>query len=681
MSDHAAVRIRLIGPMGAWAGNDENVLPPGRKTRALLACVAMAAPRPVLRSRLIEHLWSRSSAKQGRASLRQEIHRLLDALAPAEADILIVARGHLAFRPSAVSTDFQEVTQADSTRPSALSLLDADLLEDLERIDPKFDAWLQGERTQLRNRSLRIAESMLQGITSPDEAIEAAERVLTIDRVHEGAWRALMNAHHTRGERGLAIRAYNRCRAALADTVDAMPSAETQKLSYDIRGPSYHQGQPQLTPPVVTVASPAKPGVLQEPTAASSFCVDVTIMSEGTRIGVMPFRLISSSNEHASLAQGLADEIANALSQFRWMSILSSDSLDRFAADNRNEAAISRAFGLDFLLDGSVQRAADKVRVSLQLLDLRSSAQVVWARRFDCKNDDPLSLQDEIAAEVAAQIDPEIPLIEAKRSTSHKPADPTAYDLMLRAIPLIGQIEQEPFMLAGRYLAEAIDLEPDQAQSYAWYAYWHMFLAEQHWAENPAAIMEKAGVLAERATVLDPLDARGLAVSGHVRAILHRRLPEAMVLHDRALSLNPNLAMAWALSAAAHTYAGDLDEAERRNDRYKTLSPFDPHGFFFNACFVLVRLMKRDYQTAVDIGRGVIELNPSFSAAYKPYLAALGYLRRDREAASIRRRFLERDPYFTIERFLEDTPIERECDKMHYAEGLRLAGIPTAFRG
>ena len=270
MSDHAAVRIRLIGPMGAWAENDKNVLPPGRKTRALLACVAMAAPRPVLRSRLIEHLWSRSSEKQGRASLRQEIHRLLDALAPAEANILIVARGHLAFRPSAVSTDLQEVTEADSTRPSALSLLDADLLEDLEGIDPNFDAWLQGERARLRNRALRIAESMLHDITGPDDAIEAAERILTIDRVHEGAWRALMTAHHARSERGLAIRAYNRCRAALAATVDAMPSAETQKLLYDIRGPSYYPGPPQQTPSVAVVTSAVNPGLPQEPTTAST---------------------------------------------------------------------------------------------------------------------------------------------------------------------------------------------------------------------------------------------------------------------------------------------------------------------------------------------------------------------------------------------------------------------------
>jgi tetratricopeptide (TPR) repeat protein len=212
---------------------------------------------------------------------------------------------------------------------------------------------------------------------------------------------------------------------------------------------------------------------------------------------------------------------------------------------------------------------------------------------------------------------------------------------------------------------------------YAWYAYWHLFLVGQDWAENPAVIREKAGELAERAVVLDPLDARGWAVSGHVQAFLHRRLRDAMVLHDRALSLNPHLAMAWALSAITYAYAGNLEEAERRNNRYKTLSPFDPHAFFFDAFFVLIHLMKRDYETAAAVGQTLVQLNPTFSASYKPYLAALGYLRRDSEAAAIRQRLLALEPHFTIERFLENNPIERECDKMHYAEGLRLAGIPT----
>jgi tetratricopeptide (TPR) repeat protein len=188
-------------------------------------------------------------------------------------------------------------------------------------------------------------------------------------------------------------------------------------------------------------------------------------------------------------------------------------------------------------------------------------------------------------------------------------------------------------------------------------------------------MMQRAGELAERAIVLDPFDARGLTISGHVRAFLHRRLREAMGLHERALSLNPNLAMAWALSAVTYAYAGDPEEAERRNNRYKKLSPLDPHAFFFDAFFVLINLMKRDYETAIELGRAVNQLNASFTATYKPYLAALGHLRRDQEAATVRRRLLALEPDFTIERFMETNPMERESDRMHYAEGLRLAGV------
>jgi tetratricopeptide (TPR) repeat protein len=198
----------------------------------------------------------------------------------------------------------------------------------------------------------------------------------------------------------------------------------------------------------------------------------------------------------------------------------------------------------------------------------------------------------------------------------------------------------------------------------------------QDWADDPKGMMAEAGRLAEQAIVLDPFDARALSIAGHVRAFLHRRLREAAALHERALSLNPNLAMAWALSAVTHAYAGDPDEAERRNNRYKKLSPMDPHAFFFDAFFVLIYLMKRDYESAVEMGRTVSEINPSFSASYKPYLAALGHLRRDKEAAVVLRRLLTIEPDFTIERFITTTPLERESDRHHYTEGLRLAGVP-----
>jgi DNA-binding SARP family transcriptional activator/TolB-like protein len=682
--DHVVVRLRLIGQMEAWTVRSESVLPAGRKTRALLACIAMAAPRPVLRGRLAEQLWSRRPEEQARASLRQEIHRLLDALSPAETEILIITRDHLTLRPGAVWIDVEEVMRATTANPASLALLDGDLLEDLDGVDPNFDAWLNTERERLRDRARGIAEALLKENLEPDAAIAAAQRLLTIDRSHEGAWRSLMKAHAARGERGLAVQAYDRCRAVLADMLDAAPSVETQKLLNEIRGPS-HSRLPLRPPQSAEAPPPAAPlsaSPVPEPPAPAADVLpagprkrDSSTSRGGAHIGVMPFRLVGIPDEDAHLAPGLADEITNALSRFRWMFIVSSNSLGRFAAEQRDEAAIRREFGLDFLLDGSVQRAGNKIRVSLRLLDLRANNHIVWARRFDRETNDLLSLQDEIAAEVVAQIDPEILLIEAKRSTSRGQVDATAYDLMLRSIPLIGRMEHEAFMQAGQHLADAIALEPDYAASYAWYAYWHIFLVGQDWADHPKAMMEKAGELAERAIVLDPFDARGLAISGHVRAFLHRRLREAMVLHERALSLNPNLAMAWALSAVTYAYAGDPEEAERRNNRYKKLSPLDPHAFFFDAFFVLIHLMKRDYETAVEVGRRVSQLNPTFSATYKPYIAALGHLRRDQEATTIRRRLLALEPDFTVERFLETSSMERESDKMHYAEGLRLAGI------
>ncbi|HLJ06881.1 MAG TPA: hypothetical protein VKT26_11445, partial [Acetobacteraceae bacterium] len=182
--------------------------------------------------------------------------------------------------------------------------------------------------------------------------------------------------------------------------------------------------------------------------------------------------------------------------------------------------------------------------------------------------------------------------------------------------------------------------------------------------------------LAERAIVLDPFDARALTIAGHVRAFLHRRLREALSLHERALSLNPNLAMAWALSAITCAYLGEPEEAERRANRYKKLSPLDPSAFIFDGFFTVISLLKRDYESAVVAGRTVTQMNSALSAGFKPYLAALGHLGRNQEAAVVRRRLLELEPDFTVERFIATSPFERDSDREHYAQGLRLAGIP-----
>ena len=658
--DPVVMRLRLIGQMEAWTLRSESVLPAGRKTRALLAVVALAAPRPVLRSRLAELLWSRRPEEQARASLRQEIHRLLEVLGVVGTDILTVNRDHLSLRSGVVWVDVEEVLRATTVNPAALALLDGELLEELDGIDPAFDAWLYAERERMRDRARDVAEAMLREQVQPEAAIPVAQQLLGIDRAHEGAWRALMRAHAERGERGMAIQAYERCRSVLADLLDATPSPETLRLLSDIRSGKGFAAPAQPTVTTVESLPEARPHAPRS----------------GAKVGVLPLLLVGTSSDEAHLSTGFAEEITAALARFRWMFLVSSSSLAQFAQATREEAAFRRTFGLDYLLDGSVQRAGARLRIALRLVDLRDGNQVVWARRFDREAEDLLTAQDEIAAAVVAQIDPQILLIESSRANHRPPQDATAYDLLLRALPLIMRLERQEFMGAGELLSRAIGLEPDYAAAYAWRACWGVFLVGQGWSLNARGTLAQAALDAERAITLDPQDCRAFAIAGHVTAFLHHRLREAVALYERALELNPNLTMAWALSGSAYLYLGEGEEGERRLNRYKQLSPMDPHAFMYDAGFILAALLRRDHERAVVLGRTISRLNPLFSETYKPYLAALGHLGKLQEAAEMRSRLLAIEPEFTIARFSQAAPFERQDDRAHFEQGLRLSGIP-----
>lgn len=232
------LRLHLIGQMEAWSNSNESLLPHGRKARALLAILALSEGNSVFRGRAAELLWSGRGENEAHASLRQELHKLLSALAPARTEIVLVTRDRLGLRPGAVWTDVAAVARATTSQPDALSLLDRDLLECLDGTDPNFDIWLRDKRQALRDRARGVAEEVLREQIEPDAVIVAAKRLLRMDRAHEGAWRSLMKAFAEIGERGMAIQAYDQCRTVLAKIFDAVPSNETQKLLISIRGSS-----------------------------------------------------------------------------------------------------------------------------------------------------------------------------------------------------------------------------------------------------------------------------------------------------------------------------------------------------------------------------------------------------------------------------------------------------------
>ena len=401
-------------------------------------------------------------------------------------------------------------------------------------------------------------------------------------------------------------------------------------------------------------------------------------MRTGPRLGVLPFSLLGTEQGEAYLAQSLAEEITAGLSRFRGLSLVSTSSIAQAVHDGRDDAVLRQGLGLDYLVDGTVQRVLQRLRITVRLVDLRDGNQVVWTRRFDRLMDDLLTLQDEVAAETVAQIDPEVLQAESRRAALVPVQDAGPYEFALRALPGMLRADRAQFMEAGEWLRRSMERQPDNAVAEASYAYWLHFLIEHGWAEDLEATAEAASHHAERAISLDSQNARAFAIAGHVRAALQRRIPEALSLHERALALNPNLGMAWALSGFAHLYAGDAAQAQRRFDHYKQLSPADPFAFQLDAGRSLVALLNRDFEQAANLGRAVSELNPDFAAASIPYLSALGHLGRGPEAAVIRRRLLAHAGGFSLRRFAETSPFSRPEDSELIAAGLRLAGVPES---
>ena len=391
----------------------------------------------------------------------------------------------------------------------------------------------------------------------------------------------------------------------------------------------------------------------------------------GSVIGVCVLNAIGMPSKEY-LAFALAEEIATSLARIRGLIVISTGSV---AAGRAEARELHRELGLDLLLDGSLQQVDDRLRVTIKLVDAASGI-VCWTAQFDYDHSDLFHVQQDVAALVSAGLEPELPMIAAEQIKRAGIGSEGAYELILRAISRIHLLDRRSFMEAGELLSRAIDLEPEYSPAYSWLALWHVFLVGQGWARDARASIARAGDVAEHAVMLDPNDARGLAIAGHVRAFLHRRLDEALPLHERALSINPSLPLAWHLSGVAQAYKGNLEEARRRVEQCRRLAPRDPHSFYADGAAIIIELLSRNHEAAAMIGRRVTQLHPRFSAAYKPYLSALGHLGEGKEASLVYRRLLQLEPDFTVRAFRATSPFSLREHVDHYASGLNLAGVP-----
>ena len=628
--------ISVLGQMRVTGAADADLLPRGRKARAMLAILALEGPGPVLRERLCQLLWSRRHRDQARASLRQSIHELQEGLSRAGSQLLSIERGMLCLNRDRFSLDIDPFAPHVALdwplvdRQAATHLARAQLLEDLVGVDPAFDQWVQEQQRRINRQITLRAEAVLahpdHNSFAPEKRTAAAAYLIELYPSHSNAGRALVAEHIARGE------------------------------------------------PTVPASAPmnaAAAGTYRASYGGARFDAERVV-----RLGVLPFRALDEGALDG-LAAGMADEITAALSRFRWFFLVASPSLAALATEIREGSDRWRMLDLDFLVEGTVRRSGDRVRVSARLLDLRAGGEVVWAGRFDRIGRDAMTLQDEIAAQMVAQIDPQLLLHEARRATISPATSLSAYQLVLGSVPALYHLDRASFVAAGAPLEAAVKLDPHYAGAYAWWAYWHVFMVGQGWADDHTGWLERAGNLAERAVALDPCDARGLAIAGHVRDMQNRPTNDAAALHERALALNPNMPLAWGFAGLSQSLHGNHTEALRMIEQAQALSPFDPHGFYFEMLLMMPNLLLRNFTAVVELGRRAILLNPSLSSSFKGLLSALGHLGMTDEAANVRAKLAALEPAYTLRTAEARAAIRGPEDRALFIEGLRLGGLPA----
>ena len=664
---HPLVRIHLVGSMRAttYLGND--ILPRGRKARAILGSLCLAAGTPLHRARLASVLWDRVPDTQARKSLRQSLREVVSAMGPLADELLSFNRETLRINSNLCWIDVTALLAPQPPTPNGwrsdlLALCSGELLEELQGISPSFDQWLLGERTRFTEKLRSLLEAELTQIArsehDPSKRANIARQLIAFDPTHEGASRALMRALVDMGERGQAIREYERCRMALKMALDVEPSRETKAFFQAIRTFSGGDDRDENRPPALPEQTPSL--ALRRSSATR------------LRVGVLPF-LATRSPREEGLAFSLSQEIAAALARFRWFDVIAPVSLSRKPPETVFTEEMLKRKHLDYVLDGAISGDVTGFQISVRLLDLTHHAQPVWSDRFKLAISEMHKLHDLVTARVVGQIDPLILFIEGQ---APKREEYGATGLLLLAIPLMYSMERKKYEEAGDMINRALAIDPNNAMVAAWAAFWQVFYVGQGWAADTERAMAAAEDLALRAIKIDPENAEALGIYGHVSSFLHKDFDTATHLFNRALRLNPNLAFLWVLSSATSCYVGEPDVALERLERYRDLAPFDPYYSWFESFFTIAYTFKGDYEKAVVFGRRVVKSNPEYSNGYKPLIAALGHLGRCDEAKRYVDKLLALEPNFSVELFGKVYPFKYQSDRERYMNGLRLAGVP-----
>ncbi len=414
--------------------------------------------------------------------------------------------------------------------------------------------------------------------------------------------------------------------------------------------------------------------VREEPDAAEVRSTEtLSAVFDKPSIAVLPFENLSGDPGQDYLTDGIVEDITTALSRNRAFFVIARNSSFTYKGRSVDTKQVARELGVRYVLEGSVRKSANQVRVTGQLIEAESGRHL-WADRFDGETADIFELQDQIVTRVVGAIGPQLEKAEIDRARRRATGDLAAYDLYLRGLASWNRWTKEENAKALELFYAAIDKDPDFSTPYGLAASCYHFAKANGWESD----FDEAEIsrLVDRATAIGMEDPVALCWAGHVHAYFFKDVERALLLIDRALELDVNLATAWQRSGWVRGYAGDSEGAIESLNKAIRLNPLDPRVFLTQSAMAFAHFIAGRDDEAAEWAAKAMRLKPNWHPALRMALASDGMRGRLDEAERVLRIYLRSDPDLSIAKICGFYPLRRDVDRQRLILGLRKAGVP-----
>jgi TolB-like protein len=396
-------------------------------------------------------------------------------------------------------------------------------------------------------------------------------------------------------------------------------------------------------------------------------------ISDKPSVAVLPFANLSGDPEQDYFSDGIVEDITTALSRNHAFFVIARNSSFTYKGTPVDIKQVARELGVRYVLEGSVRKSGGRVRVTAQLIEAMSGHHL-WADRFDGDMADIFGMQDQIVTRVVGAIAPRLERAEIDRVKLGPTGDLAAYDLYLRGLASWNCWTKEENSKALQYFYAAIDKDRDYSTPYGLAASCHLMAKANSWASD----FDKTEIsrLTDRAAAIGMDDPVALCWAGHVQAIFFGNIDRALLLIDRALELDVNLATAWQRSGWVRGYAGDSDGAIESLNNAIRLNPLDPHVFLTQSAMAFAHFIAgRDDEAATWCAKA-LHIKPNWPPALRMAIASNAMQGRVDEVERALSSYFQIDPKVSIAKVCGFYPLRGDAHRERLILAMRKAGVP-----